>query len=190
MDSELYIDITAFFKVAGNKLFGIDMGNISLSYHEFKEKWEKARKPVYIQSDGYQLASEAEMYEKEDISNGRFEIFTEYIGHWNMTGHELMGVPLADGSMAVHAHNTFLQMIHDHGILTGTVFLLMGVAAFGLSCYRYCRNKEEEKYLVLTLAVIPAFAMAGMVEWIFHLCNPYGIAVIAVMAPLLFKRSN
>ena len=189
MDSELYIDIEAFMKVAGNKLFGIDMGNISLSFHEFREEWKKAAKPVYIRSDKLQLASEAEMYEKEDISNGRFDIFTEYIGHWNLTGHELMGVPLADGTMAMHAHNTFLQLIHDHGLITGVIFLLLGIVSFIAAIIRY--KKEEEKgYLALTVAVLLAFAMAGMVEWVFHLCNPFGISLLVVIAPLLFQRSK
>lgn len=189
MDSELYIDITAFWKVAGNKLFGKDMGNISLSYHELKEQWEEAVKPIYVKNDSYQLASEAEMYE-EDISNGRFDIFTEYIGHWNLTGHELMGVPLADGSIAVHAHNTFLQMIHDHGLITGIIFLVVGLISFILAIRYYVIRKEGTEYLALTIAVLPAFALAGMVEWIFHLCNPFGITLIAVICPLLFKRSK
>ena len=189
MDSELYIDITAFWKVAGNKLFGKDMGNISLSYHERKNQWEKATEPVYVKNDSYQLASEAEMYE-EDISNGRFDIFTEYIGHWNLTGHELMGVPLADGTIAVHAHNTFLQMIHDHGLVTGIVFLVLGLISFILAMRYYITRKTGTEYLALTIAVLPAFALAGMVEWVFHLCNPFGITLIAVICPLIFKRSR
>lgn len=189
MDSELYIDIEAFFKVAGNKLFGIDMGNISLSFHEWERQWENAAKPVFVRSDGQLLASDAQMYEKEDISNGRFDIFTEYIGHWNMTGHELMGVPLADGTMAMHAHNTFLQLIHDHGLITGVIFLLLGIVSFAAAVIRY-KKEEKKEYQALPIAVLLAFAMAGMVEWVFHLCNPFGISLLVVIAPLLFQRSQ
>lgn len=191
MDSELYMDITAFCKVAGNKLFDLDTGNISLSYHELKQNWTNSQKPVYIKSDKYQLASEAEQYEEEDISNGRFDIFTEYIGHWNLTGHELMGVPLADGTMAVHAHNTFLQVIHDHGLVTGIVFIILGAVSFILAFLRFMagvKNKNKGQNLLLTLAVLPTFALAGMVEWVFHLCNPFGISLIVVITPLLFKK--
>lgn len=187
-DSELYMDIRAFCKVAGNKLFGFDTGNISLSYRQLKEKWENSTKPIFIKSDSCQLASEAESYEEEDISNGRFEIFTEYIGHWNLTGHELMGVPLADGTMAVHAHNTFLQVIHDQGLVTGIVFIILGAVSFVLAILRYIGKENED--LILTIAVLLAFVLAGMVEWIFHLCNPFGITLIAVIAPLLFRRSK
>ena len=132
-------------EVAGNKLFGLDMGNISLSYHELKEKWKNSVKPVYIKSDNYQLASDAEQYEEEDISNGRFDIFIEYIGHWNLTGHELMGVPLADGTMAVHAHNTFLQAIHDHGLVTGIVFIILGTVSFVLAFLRFMAGVKNNQ---------------------------------------------
>lgn len=189
MDSELYIDIIAFWKVAGNKLFGKDMGNISLSYQEIKNQWEKALEPIYVKNDSYQLASEAEMYE-EDISNGRFDIFTEYIGHWNLTGHELMGVPLSDGVISVHAHNTFLQVIHDHGLITGIVFLLLGVISFVIAFLRCKKEDLSFEYQALTIAVLMAFAFVGMVEWVFHLCNPFGITLIIVICPLLFKRSE
>jgi len=191
-DSELYMDIQAFIKVAGNKLFGIEMGNISLSSigEEMKENLDKiSRKmaPVYVKNENYMVASEKEMYEEEDISNGRFEIFSSYMEHWNMTGHEEMGVPLPDGSIAVHAHNTFLQLIHDHGMITGIVFIVLGIVSFFVACIRYAKEKDAESNLILTVCVIIAFAAAGMVEWIFQICNPFGIAILVVVAPLLFK---
>lgn len=230
-DSELYIDVVAFFKVAGNKLFGIDMGNISLSKNEnginkvlyvedlqkeesvlvrnkvkyyfdlafknpvsenftFVKDNQRYKNLIYIKKDDYLLASEAEMYEEEDISNGRFEIFTSYMAHWNMTGHEEMGVPLPDGEVAIHAHNTFLQYIHDHGLISGIIFILFGVISFIIAIIRYSQEGEKSAYLLLTLAILCAFAVAGMVEWIFHLCNPFGISLLVAISPLLFKTGN
>lgn len=190
-DSELYIDITAFWKVMRNKLFGIDTGNISLSsikesIREDITAWSQVTKPVYVKNDSYMLSSEAEMYE-EDISNGRFDIFKSYIEHWNMTGHEDMGVPLSDGSIAVHAHNTYLQLIHDNGLIAGLVFVLLGVVSFVYAIVRYAKEKREGSYLILTVAVIMAFAIAGLVEWIFQISNFFGIALLVVITPLLFK---
>lgn len=196
MDSELYMDIQAFLKVAGNKLFDLEMGNISLSSikQEIKEELEmlkNMKQPVYVTKKDYLLTSDKEMYEEnEDISNGRFEIFTSYMEHWNMTGHEEMGVPLPDGSIAVHAHNTFLQLIHDHGLITGGVFVVLGIVSFLFACIRYVREKREDSYLILTICVLIAFAAAGMVEWIFQICNPFGIAILVAVSPLLFKKSG
>lgn len=194
-DSELYIDITAFLKVMGNKLFGLETGNISLS--SIKESMEKEigalkriTEPVYVKDDSYQLSSEMEMYEEEDISNGRFDIFMRYIEHWNLNGHEEMGVPLDDGSIAVHAHNTYLQMIHDNGLITGIVFVILGIVSFFYAAVRYVKEKKEDSYLILTVAVIMAFAIAGLVEWIFQVNNFFGIAILVVVTPLLFKNGD
>lgn len=195
-DSELYIDITAFVKVMKNKLFGIDTGNISLStiqdkiVDEIKLLQEK-NNPVYVKNDTYMVASEAESFEEqEDISNGRFEIFTSYIQYWNMDGHEDMGVPLPDGSIAVHAHNTYLQMIHDNGLITGAVFVILGVVSFFMAMIRYSKEKKEDSYLTLTVAIIIGFAIAGLVEWIFQINNFYGIAILVVITPLLFQTNK
>lgn len=193
-DSELYMDITAFMKIMGNKLFGLETGNISIAsigeaMKEDLSAWKKFREPVYVKNNSYFLTSEAEMYE-EDVSNGRFDIFKSYIEHWNMTGHEAMGVPLADGSIAVHAHNTFLQLIHDNGLLTGIVFVVLGVVSFFYVVVCYVKEKKEDSYLILTVAVIIAFAIAGLVEWIFQINNFFGIALLVVITPLLFKRKE
>ena len=195
-NSELYIDITAFFKVMGNKLFGLDTGNISLSMMQDEtidsmESWKEKINPVYVKNDSYMVASEAEIYEEqEDISNGRFEIFTSYIGHWNVTGHEDMGVPLPDGSIAVHAHNTYLQMIHDNGLITGVVFVILGVVSFFMAMIRYSKENKRDSYTALTIAIIIGFAIAGLVEWIFQINNFYGIAILVVITPLLFQNKK
>ena len=195
-DSELYIDITAFIKVMKNKLFGIDMGNISLTalgqtIREEVATMEEQLEPIYVKDTSYQLASDAQMYEeKQDVSNGRFDIFVRYIEHWNMTGHELMGVPLEDGTMATHAHNTFLQLIHDNGLIAGVAFLLLGVVSFLYALVRYVKEKKKDSYLLLTVAVIISFAFAGLVEWVFQIHNFFGIALLVVITPLLFKNTT
>ena len=179
-DSDLYIDITAFMKVAGKKLFGLDTGNISLS----------SIKPVYVTNDDIMVASEAEsMEEVHDISNGRLEIFREYIKEWNLTGHEDMSFQFPNGSTPAHAHNTFLQMIHDHGLITGSLFLIFGVLSFFMSMWKYstAKQKKEDIHNALGIAVILAFALAGMVEWIFHFANPLGFSIFIVIIPLLFQ---
>lgn len=203
-DSELYIDITAFIKVAANKLFDIDMGNISLSSIEECDNWNtehdfvmdipKEIMPVYVTNDSVELASEADMMEESgDISNGRFEIFQEYIKQWNLTGHEKMQFQFPNGTTPAHAHNTFLQMIHDHGLITGILFLVFGVLSFFFSIYRYStvkQEREEDAYNALPIAVILAFAAAGMVEWIFHFSNPFGFSIFIVIIPLLFAQKQ
>ena len=108
-----------------------------------------------------------------------------------------MGVELADGSLSVHAHNTYLQVIHDHGLLTGAVYLILGAFSL-LQMFRYAywggrkkRGEEADLYAALPLAIFVAFAAAGLVEWLFHPCNPLGFSTMAVLAPLLtFRREK
>lgn len=182
-DSGNYMDITAFCKLAGNKLFNLDMGNISLSLG----------KPVYVTNDTVMVASEAEIMEDSyDISSGRFEIFRTYIGEWNLTGHDEMYITLENGTVFGHAHNSFLQVVHDHGLIVGIVFVVFGAFSFFFSIWRYGIQKEtqEEFYNALGIAILLVFALAGMVEWIFHFANPVGFSVFIVLVPLLFQRCN
>jgi len=186
-DSELYIDITAFIKVAGQKLFDIDMDNISLSS-------TKEIRPIYVTDDEVLVASETDMMEEpNDISNGRLEIFREYIKEWNLTGHEKMQFQFPNGSTPAHAHNTFLQVIHDHGLITGILFLIFGVLSFFISIWKFGSEKTnmaEHYYNALPIAVILSFAAAGMVEWIFHYSNPFGFSIFVVIIPLLFRKKK
>ena len=50
-------------------------------------------------------------------------IFKSYIQEWNVWGHDEMGAPLPNGEIAIHAHNTFLQVIPDHGLVFGIYFI-------------------------------------------------------------------
>ena len=130
-----------------------------------------------------------EMQGKEDYSNGRLEIFKSYLEQLNLTGHDEMGATLPDGEIAVHAHNIYLQVAYDHGIAVGIVFIVFGVASFIGAVLFYRRKKEEVAFAALPMIVILAFAIAGMVEWIFHLSSPSGFVLMLVLAPLFYKES-
>ena len=140
---------------------------------------------------------ETNVYETaEDYANGRMDIFRSYLEQLDMKGHKEMGAVLPDGTTAVHAHNIYLQVAYDHGILVGVLFILVGTAGFIQACIFYQRRKETIPCAAFPAAVVVAFATAGLVEWIFHLCNPAGCLLLLVMAPLLFdmgkkeKKSN
>lgn len=132
-------------------------------------------------------AEETSVYEKtEEYANGRMDIFRAYFEQLNLTGHEEMGVLLPDGSLAVHAHNIYLQAAYDHGLIVGILFVAVGAAGFVQGCIYYKKRKNEAACAALPAAVIMAFAVAGLVEWIFHWCNPAGFVLMLILAPLLF----
>ena len=203
-DSEFYIDIRYFLEKAGVKMLGIgqeDSAYAPMSGNEIKtackslvQEVQKKLDPndVFIVNDEILLASSTDdvgnMDTLDSMSNGRIDIFKDYIANWNLTGHEEMGFPASFGGEHAHAHNVFLQVIHDHGLITGIIFILFGVTSFIIALIRFI--KKEDVTSALTLTVIVSFAVSGLTEWNFHLCNPYGISLFVVISPLLFKSRD
>lgn len=146
---------------------------------------------LYVRPVSYLVASEDEMTDLEEFSNGRFDIFESYIKNWNLTGHDEMGVDLPNGTISVHAHNTYLQVIHDHGLIVGVFFVLLGaVSAIRMFVFAL-KKKKENPAALLPIAVLIGFAVAGLVEWLYHPCNPMGFSVMVIFAPLLcFKGAE
>lgn len=205
-DSELYMDIKRFYDVAIYKVLGINSAGFSsleLEEEELQEDYhwkalcQQIRKTVdndgvFVVNDEILLADGSGDVEETDalnaMTNGRMDIFKAYIENWNLTGHEDMGVVAENGELLVHAHNVFLQIIHDHGLIAGIAFVLFGIFSFVTAMIRYVKGKNED--IALTIAILLAFAVSGMAEWNFHLCNPYGISVFAAVTPLLFRNRD
>ncbi len=140
------------------------------------------------------LTSQAELEDGSidtgDLSNGRIGLFVAYIKELNLTGHDEMGVLMQNGSMAVHAHNIFLQTAYDCGIPAG-VLLLIAVCGMALAGLRYARRKgTKDNYALLPFLLTIGFGLTGMVEWIFHFSNPYTIAMLFALAPILFPEKE
>ena len=205
-DSVLYMDIKRFYDVAIYKVLGINSAGFSsleLEEEELREDYhwkalcQQIRKTVdkdgvFVVNDEILLADGSGDIEETDalneMTNGRMDIFNAYIDNWNLTGHEDMGVTAPNGELLTHAHNVFLQIIHDHGLVTGIVFVLFGILSFAIAMIRYVREKNDD--IALTIAILLAFAVSGMAEWNFHLCNPYGISLFAAVTPLLFRNKD
>lgn len=124
--------------------------------------------------------------DEEDYTNGRLDIFRSYIEQMNMTGHEEMGALLSDGSIATHAHDIYLQVAYDHGIPVGILFVLVGLGTFVRACVYFGRKKDEISYAAMPAVVTVAVAVAGIVEWLFHLSHPCGFVLMLVITPLVF----
>jgi hypothetical protein len=124
------------------------------------------------------------------VSNGRITIFKSYLKELNMTGHDAMGAELPNGEIALHAHNTYIQIAYDNGIISGAVFaLLILVAAIsGINMYR--RNKNNDPLTLISFAITIGFVVAGMTEWVFHLCNPMTVALMLSFAGMIFKEKT
>lgn len=186
-DSENYMSISYFKDVMKDKLFADASADREDAETLMLCMTHKlcGDASVYVRPRTVLVASEADFDAGEDFSNGRFEIYRCYIEEWNLTGHDEMGVPLPDGSVSVHAHNTYLQVIHDHGLITGAMYLLLGVVSACLMFLFAAKKIREDAWAVLPLAVFIGFAIASLVEWLFHPCNPMGFSTMVIFAPLL-----
>ena len=181
-----YMTIEQFVSEFGKKVFGL------------KEKEESAgiilRDPFAIRAYAQEADEETEEYTSDedvdedvtDMSNGRFDIFKSYISVWNLWGHEEMGTELPNGEIAVHAHNSFLQVAHDHGIIFGVYFVLFIAYVILLSMIRALRAKEDI-YALFCPIILVCFVMASLVEWLMHPCNPFGLTIFMAMMPLFYK---
>lgn len=143
-------------------------------------------------ADSEQAALEAGSIDTGDVSNGRLGLYLAYIRQLNWTGHGEMGVQLASGEIAVHAHNSFLQTAYDCGIPGGALLLLASLASL-LASLRYARRTavgtmQEGSCALLPFLLTVGFLMTGMVEWIFQFSNPYTIALMLALAPVLIQE--
>ncbi|WP_029231903.1 O-antigen ligase family protein [Butyrivibrio sp. VCB2006] len=121
------------------------------------------------------------------ISNGRITVFKSYLNELNMKGHDEMGALLPNGEIAVHAHNTYIQVAYDNGIVTGVIFVMLILFAIVAGISMYKRNKENDPLTLISFAITIGFVVAGMTEWVFHLCNPMTVALMLSFAGMIFK---
>lgn len=211
LNSVEFMRVGRFIDVFADKIFGLPEGTFDI-YGEIAE-YERthgsgkiakvAGQMVEEQTipgikDNSQLVASAdyvpeeweEETEEEDYTNGRLDIFQSYIEQLNMTGHEEMGALLENGEIATHAHNIYLQVAYDHGIPVGILFVLVGIGTFIASCLYYHKKKDKITYAALPAVVTIAVAVAGLVEWIFHLSNPCGFILMLVITPLVFQNEG
>lgn len=107
-----------------------------------------------------------------------------------MTGHDEMGVVLPDGTLSVHAHNIYLQVAYDHGIPVGIVFIIFGFCTLIRAALYHHRRKDDRMCSILPLALLVAFAVAGLTEWVFHPCHPIAFCLLLAIAPLLIDAEK
>lgn len=128
-----------------------------------------------------------ELEEERDATNGRIDIYRSYISQLNLWGHEEMGAILDDGDEATHAHNIYLQVMYDHGIIFGLYFVIFMLFVSLICLTDYIKNPNDSYDLFRDIMII-GFLVAGVVEWIFHPCNPFGISVMVSLCSLVYRK--
>lgn len=196
LDSRRYITIEQFF--------GLSSERLSIFKEEEKEETSSLSANQIALSANQVLAGEDVRDETKDLeketaeeskeepgvlhaySNGRMDIWKAYLKVLNIRGHDGMSINI-DGSDIMHAHNSFLQLAYDTGILTGIVFLGLYMLALVRAVYLYIMSKKRATKALLPVMLIGAFGVVSLIEWAFHPCIPIGLAFLLINAPL-FQR--
>lgn len=192
-DSMYYMCLERFWAVFGNKYFGLEE-----KPYDFYHHWDNVEEDPEDEEDGTAGGEDEdggeeqpEEKDQDDYSNGRMDIFRAYLRNMNLTGHKTMGAPLEDGTIAVHAHDIYLQLAYDSGVPAGILFLLILALTWFRACIYYKRRHPAgEAAAALPLAAITGFGVTGIVEWVFHLCNPMTILLMMCIAPLLLEDAG
>lgn len=197
LDSEYYMTIRRFIHVFEMKVLGVPEEECINQYKTAKDDRQGGGVPyradrmlvasaklsggeIPVEEMEGQKESDAEAY-----ANGRLDIFRLYWENRNMTGHEEMGITLPDGTLVVHAHNIYLQTIHDYGMPVGIVFILFGLSTLIQAVIYDRKRKDDRRCSILPLSLLIVFAVAGLTEWIFHPCYPIASCLLLTLAPLL-----
>jgi len=184
-NQEYYMDLPRFIEVFASKVLGIGDATADASDELY---WMDNLR--YCESSILYADASGDIDVEEipqEISNGRFDIYRSYLEQSNTWGHDDMGALLPDGSIGMHAHNIYIQAIYDHGWIAGIYFFIFLVFSWVLSIVYAVRNRESNEYSLLVCILLTGFMVAGLVEWIFHPCNPYCLAVMMSLCTMIFN---
>lgn len=123
-----------------------------------------------------------------DVSNGRFEIFKQYLKASSLGGHPKMALITENGEEIVHAHNSYIQVTYNFGIIAGIIYCILCALTLcrgGVLFYRY--GKKYNIYMV-PFSIIIVFGIVSLTEWAFHPCIPAGFAFLFVQ--MLLMQNN
>ncbi len=121
----------------------------------------------------------------EDITSGRSEIYEAYWNALDWEGHEIMTLTMSSGNEVFHAHNSYLQVAYDFGILAGIAFLVLcALTLWRAVLYVYKYGKRYSVYMVIYSLVI-TFGVMSVTEWAYHPCLPSGFLFLFIQILLM-----
>lgn len=197
IDSDKYMTVPRFFST----LFGRFQKEEAVTDEEDEEasgiRMPQEQYLVYTGNDfaGMDLRTahdeeedddEEQTVEQNDVSNGRFVIFMDYVKALSFEGHEKMAIVNEEGKEHVHAHNSYLQVAYNFGMIAGVVFLAICAISLWSSIRLAMTQGEQFGIYIVPFALIIVFGLISVTEWAFHPCIPAGFCFL-LMQPLLIS---
>lgn len=180
VDSDKYMSIRRFFDVFLNRFDNGEARELRIQQNDnaLLAYIGKDRLPITVSDseDKYVLES------TPDISNGRFEIFMAYLERMNLMGHDKM---TAEGTDYGHAHNSYIQVAYDFGLIAGVVFLILCAYTLIQSILQFKKCGDKVAIYIVPFALIVNFGFMSVTEWAFHPCIPAGFCFLFVQMLLM-----
>ncbi len=183
VDSDKYMTIRRYFEL----FFGrFDSGE------DARNKKEDAMLLAYIGKGALPInypsvQSDSEAAEEQtDLSNGRLDIFKDYIESITLEGHEKMALEKDELSHA-HAHNSYIQVAYDFGLIAGIAFLILCALTLWKSIMLAFHYGKNYSIYFVPFSLIIVFGFISLTEWAFHPCIPVGFAFLFVQMLLMQK---
>lgn len=125
--------------------------------------------------------------EKNDISNGRFDIFKAYLKALEIDGHPKMGPLNEKGEEYAHAHNSYLQVAYNFGMIAGVMFLALCALTLWRSVRLFMEYGKKYNIFLVPFAQVIVFGFVSLTEWAFHPCIPAGFSFLMMLVVLIHK---
>ncbi len=183
IDSDKYMTIRRYFEV----FFGrFESGEDARGNQEDTMLLAYIGKETLPIGDSLVASDTQTTEEQTDMSNGRFDIFKAYIESITLEGHEKMALEEGELSHA-HAHNSYIQVAYDFGLIAGIAFLaLCAITLWKSIMLAFHYGKNYSIYFV-PFSLIVVFGFISLTEWAFHPCIPAGFAFLFVQVLLMQK---
>ena len=183
VDSDKYMSIRRFFDVFLSRFDNGEARELQIQQNDnaLLAYIGKDRLPITVSDseDKYVLESTS------DISNGRFEIFMAYLERMNLMGHDKM---MIEGRDYAHAHNSYIQVAYDFGLIAGGVFLVLCLYTLIQAIVVFKKYGNKQDVFLVPFAMIVSFGIMSITEWAFHPCIPTGFCYIFVQMMLIQKE--
>jgi hypothetical protein len=140
---------------------------------------------IYVTDSDDDSYDDDKTEETDDISNGRFKIFAGYIKAISFKGHPDTGFTAENGEEYAHAHNSYLQVFYNFGIIAGVVFVALYVITLVKSTNIVIKQGRKYTIYFVPFALIVAFGFISLTEWAFHPCIPAGFCFLLMQAILI-----
>ena len=126
----------------------------------------------------------------KDVSNGRSTIWKAYIPKISFSAHYPGNIDLEDGTLIYHAHNTYLQIAYQYGILAGAFLFLLSAASVIVALILYFKEGEKKGYLSYPLFTAIMVSLGMMTEWMGHPSYIIFVAMIFAVGMLMHENTK